>query len=191
MRPARFGLLACLTLLLALWGSARILAPAEETWLELTQADTGRRILGRVLGDGEEVTLTWRNSLFGVMVTEVFVARGGILRLTQITFADPAGNPPPRVSPSDVDDLYHTGGSFRAEGLSRPVSRVVFRVGEIGDPRIRVGGDVVRLAEQVGFGGAVLLVARRPGLPEGPAARSRHRRDRSAVFPVDARRGCA
>jgi hypothetical protein len=191
MRPARLALLACLALLLALWGSARSSAPTEQTWIELTQADTGRRILGRVLGDGEEVTLTWRNSLFGLMVTEVFVARGGILRLTQIAFADPAGNPPPRVSPSDVDDLYHTGGPFKAEGLSRPVSRVVFRVGEIGDPRIRVGDEVVQLAAQVGFGGAVLLVARRPGLQERLAAWFLRRFARSAREVVEARPGSA
>jgi hypothetical protein len=134
--------------------------------LELTDAETGRSIASRTLRDGEEVILTWKNSLFSVTVTEVFVASSGVLELTQITFADPTGGEPPRVSPSDVDDLYHTGGPFRAEGLSKPVSRVVFRVGEIGDPRIRIGNDVMHLRREVGFGGAVLLVARRASLYE-------------------------
>jgi len=90
-----------------------------------------------------------------------------------------------------VDDLYHTGGPFKAEGLSRAVSRVVFRVGEIGDPRIRVGDEVVQLAEQVGFGGAVLLVARRPSLHERLAAWFLRRFARSAREVVEARPGSA
>jgi hypothetical protein len=191
MRAARITGLACLVLVLALWGAARLLATASHTWLELTNAESGARLLARLLGDGDEVTLTWKNSLFGLPVTEVFLAGDGILHLTRITFADPSGSPPPRVGPSDVDDLYHTGGPFRAEGLSRPVSRVVFRVGEIGDPRIRIGSDVVRLAEQVGFGGAVLLVARRPSLQERLAAWSRGWLELSMLRAADARRGCA
>jgi hypothetical protein len=82
------------------------------------------------------------------------------LTLVEITFADPAGREPPRVKPEDVDDLYHTGGPFKAERLSRPIRRVVFRVGEIGHPAISVGNRVVEFAQEVGFGGAVLLTAR-------------------------------
>jgi hypothetical protein len=126
----------------------------------LTDAGTGRRIVSRLLPDGEKVVLTWTNSLFRLPVTEVFVAGGGVLTLNAITFGDPTGREPPRVQPADVDDLYHTGGPFKAEGLSRPVSRVVFRVGEIGRPALRVGKRVVQFAEEVGFGGAVRLVAR-------------------------------
>jgi len=166
MRPGRFALVAWLALPLAVWASTRIPAPAGTTRLELTDAETGRRILARVLRDGDEVVLTWKNSLFGLMVTEVFVARAGILELTRISFADPAGGEPPRVRPSDVADLYQTGGAFQAEGLSRPVRRVVFRVGEIGGPRIRVGSEVVAFEREVGFGGAVVLVARPPSLRE-------------------------
>jgi hypothetical protein len=143
-----------------------MVAPAGHTWLELTDAGTGRRILSELLPDGQRVVLTWKNSLFGLLVTEVFVANSGSLTLTEITFADPTGREPPRVRPADVDDLYHTGGPFKAEGLSRPVSRVVFRVGEIGSPEIRVGNRAVHLAREVGIGGAVLLVARGPSLQE-------------------------
>ena len=166
MRLRRRALAACLVLLPVLWLSALILAPAGHTWLELTDAGTGRRIASQLLPDGERVVLTWKNSLFSLLVTEVFIAKGGILTLTEITFADPTGREPPRVTPADVDDLYHTGGPFKAEGLSRPVRSVVFRVGEIGSPTIRVGNDLVHFAREVGFGGAVLLVARRPSLYE-------------------------
>lgn len=154
-------------LLAALWLAAWVGAPQGHTWLELTDAGTGRTIVSQDLREGEEVVLTWMNSLFGLMVTEVFVARSGILELARITFADPAAvGEPPLVRPRDVDDLYHTGGPFRAGGLSKPVSRVAFRVGEIGNPTIRIGNELVHLARQVGFGGAVLLVARKPSIYE-------------------------
>ncbi|MFB3817408.1 MAG: hypothetical protein ACE147_07080 [Candidatus Methylomirabilales bacterium] len=150
------------------------------TRVTLTEGGTERRIAAAALSEGEEMVLTWTNSLFGLRVTEVFTARAGRLVLTEVSFADPAGGEPPRVRPEDVDDLYHTGGPFRAEGLSRPVSRVVFRVGQIGDPVIRLGGTRVRLLDAVGFGGAVRLEAGPvPGEteeggvgPEAPAAPS-------------------
>jgi hypothetical protein len=169
-RPRRV-LAACLILLPVLAVAAWTLAPAGATWLELTDAETGRRILSRLLPESERVVLTWTNSLFGLPVTEVFTAGHGILTLTEITFSDPTGREPPRVGPAEVDDLYHTGGPFRAEGLSRPVSRVVFRVGELGNPAIRIDSRVVQFAREVGFGGAVLLVARRASLRERIAAR--------------------
>lgn len=162
MRSRRRALAACVILVPVLCLSAWFLAPTRHTWFELTDTGTGRRITSQLLSDGDTVVLTWKNSLFGVLVTEVFVARGGILTLTEITFADPTGGIPPRVKPEDVDDLYQTGGPFKAEGLSRQVSRVVFRVGEIGKPVIRIGNQRVELAREVGFGGGVLLVAREP-----------------------------
>jgi len=166
MRSRRRALAACLIFLPVLALTAWMLAPAGSTWIELTDAETGRRIVSQLLPDGEKAVLTWKNSLFGLPVTEVFVAGSGILTLTEVTFADPTGREPPRVRPADVDDLYHTGGPFKAEGLSRPVRSVVFRVGEIGNPAIRVGNHLVHLAREVGFGGRVLLVARRPSLYE-------------------------
>jgi hypothetical protein len=166
MRPRRRALAACVVLLLVLWLSVWIPVPAGHTWFELTDAGTGRRIASQLLPDGERIVLTWKNSLFGLLVTEVFVANSGILTLTAITFADPTGGEPPHVTPADVDDLYQTGGAFKAEGLSRPFSRVLFRVGEIGNPTIRAGKQFVHFAREVGFGGAVLLVARRPSLYE-------------------------
>ena len=135
----------------------------------MTDAGTGRRIASQLLPDGERVVLTWKNSLFGLLVTEVFVANSGILTLTAITFADPTGREPPRVTPADVDDLYQTGGPFKAKGLSRPFSRVVFRVGEIGNPAIRIGSRS-SLRGEVGFGGAVLLTTRKASLYERIAA---------------------
>jgi hypothetical protein len=146
--------------------SAWLIALPRQTRIELTDGETGRRIASSLLADGEHVALTWTNSLFHLPVTEVFVAGDGILTLTEITFADPSGREPPRVRPEDVDDLYHTGGPFRAVGLSRPVRRVVFRVGEVGKPTIKVGGHTLRLDREVGVGGAVLLMASRSSLRE-------------------------
>ncbi len=160
MWSRRRVLAACLVFFPVLCLSAWLLLSPGHTWLELTDERTGRKILSRLLPDGEKVVLTWTNSLFRLPVTEVFVAGSGVLTITEITFADPTGREPPRVTPEDVDDLYHTGGPFTAEGLSRPVSRAVFRVGEIGRPAMKVGNRVVRFAEEVGFGGAVRLTAR-------------------------------
>jgi hypothetical protein len=155
-------LAAILVTLLVLWLPSRVNVLGKHTWIELTDAETGRKIAAQAVRDGEEVILTWRNSLFDLMVREVFVAREGRLDLTQVTFEDPRGEAPPAVTPEDLDDLYHTGGPFRVTGLSRPFTRIVFRVGEIGDPKLKVEKQTIRLIEQVGFGGAVLLVARRP-----------------------------
>jgi hypothetical protein len=166
MRGRRHVLTACSIVLPVLCLSAWLVAPPGRTWIELTDAGTGRKIVSRLLPDGEKIVLTWTNSLFRLPVTEVLVAGSGVLTLTEITFADPTGREPPRVGPADVDDLYHTGGPFKAEGLSRPISRVVFRVGEIGHPAITVSNRVVQFAEEVGFGGAALLVARPASLRE-------------------------
>ncbi len=173
MRLRTRVLAACLILLPVLALSGRLPAPAGYTWFEMSDAGTGRRIAAQLLSDGERVVLNWTNSLFRLPVTEEFVARDGILTLTGVTFADPTGREPPHVKPEDVDDLYHTGGPFRAEGLSRPFSHIVFRVGEIGRPTLKVGTRLIRLAEEVGFGGAVLLVVRRPRLYEYALGRLR------------------
>jgi len=128
--------------------------------------DQGREIFSAVVPDGERVTLTWRNSQFGLRVTEGFFARSGVLVQDQVTFSARDGSPPPRVSPRDVDDLYHTGGAFDARGLSRPFRRIVYRVGEIGDPKMQVQDKTVSFKEAAGFGGRLVLTATRPALHE-------------------------
>lgn len=163
MRSGVFVLAAVLVLFLVLWLPSRVNVLGNYTRLELTDAATGRKISAQSVRDGEEVVLTWRNSLFDLTVTEVFVAREGRLDLTQVTFEDPLGRTPPTVSQEDLDDLYHTGGPFKATGLSKPFTRIVFRVGEIGDPILRIKEQQIRFIDQVGFGGAVLLVVRKPG----------------------------
>jgi hypothetical protein len=162
MRRTLQILAAILVILLVLWLSSRVNVLGRYTWLELTDAETGRKIAAQAVKDGEEVVLTWRNSIFDLGVREVFVAREGRLDLTQVTFEDPRGEKPPAATPEDLDDLYHTGGPFRVTGISKPFTRIIFRVGEIGDPRLRVEKESIRLVDQVGFGGAVLLVTRRP-----------------------------
>ena len=162
MRLTLLILAAILVILLVLWLPSRVNVLGRYTWLDLTDAETGRKITAQAVKDGEEIVLTWRNSIFDLKVTEVFVAREGRLDLTEVTFEDPRGETPPAVKPEELDDLYQTGGPFRATGLSRPFTRIIFRVGEIGDPRLKVENQSIRLFDQVGFGGAVLLVARRP-----------------------------
>ena len=141
-------------------------APSGYTRIDLTEDGKGRGIFSAVVPDGERVTLTWRNSQFGLRVTEGFFARGGVLVQDQVTFSAPDGPPPPRVSPRDVDDLYHTGGGFDARGLSRPYQRIVYRIGEIGDPKLQVRNRTVSFKQAAGFGGRVVLTATRPALYE-------------------------
>ena len=130
------------------------------TRVELTGGVPVRTIVSCVLVEGEQAVLTWHNSLFHLAVTETFVARAGGLELSSVSFANPRGGEAPLVRAQDVDDLYHTGGAFRAEGLSRPLRHVVFRVGAIGDPTFDLCGERVRFLEEVGFGGAVTLDVR-------------------------------
>jgi hypothetical protein len=165
MRRLAIGVSAAVLLLAILLGPS-LRAPGLRglTWLELTDAENGRRIFAGALGYDEEIVLTWKNSLFGLMVTEVFVARAGHLELTRITFADPRGLPPPVSAPEDLDNLYHTGGPFHIEGLARPFTRVVFRIGEIGDPQLTIGNLTMALKQEVGFGGAVHMQTRSPRL---------------------------
>ena len=141
--------------------------PSGYTLIELTVDSRGEKILSVVARDGEPMTLTWRNSQFGLLVTELFYAQGGLIIQDRVTFSDPRGGaPPPRVSAADVADLYHTGGTFDARGLSRPFSRIVYRIGEIGDPKIRVKNKTAALKKAAGFGGRVILTTTRPKLYE-------------------------
>lgn len=151
--------------LLALWLLFRF-TPAGYTRIDLAEGAGGRVLLSAIVPDGERVTLKWRNSQFGLLVTETFHGRSGVLVQDRVTFAQPDGTPPPRVSPRDVDDLFHTGGAFDAEGLDRPLRRIVYRIGEIGDPKLTVGGRTVALKNEAGFGGRVVLTASRPTVGE-------------------------
>jgi hypothetical protein len=142
------------------------IAPSGYTRIDLTEDGKGRNIFSAVVPDGERVTLTWRNSQFGLRVTEGFFSRSGVLVQDQVTFSATDGSPPPRVSPRDVDDLYHTGGAFDARGLSRPFRRIVYRIGEIGDPKMQVRNKTVSFRRAAGFGGRLILTATRPALHE-------------------------
>jgi hypothetical protein len=164
-RRTVLGLSAAVLLLFsALWLCSRASGLQGLTWLDLTDAGSGRLIFAGPLEHDRKIVLTWKNSLFGLMVTEVFAARQGRLELTEVTFADPHGPPPPDVRAEDLDDLYHTGGPFHVNGLARPLTHAVFRIGEIGDPRLTISGHLVHLKQEVGFGGAVVLDVRRPRL---------------------------
>lgn len=153
---------------LTLWGLGLLTraAPGGYTAVAVTAGEGGRELLHAILADGERVTLLWRNSQFGLDVTEGFFAAAGRLVQDRVTFALPGGPPPPLVSPADVADLFHTGGPFDARGLARPFSRIVYRISEIGDPRLQVKGRTLFLKREVGFGGRVILTASRPALHE-------------------------
>ena len=143
------------------WLGPKIFIP-QHTQLLLTDGETGRILLFALLRDGEKATLMWHNSLFDLDVTEDFVAEAGAIVQTAVTFADPRGLPPMRIKPEEVDDFYHTGGPFTATGLKRRFSRIVYRVGEIGNPRFMVGERVIDFKHEVGFGGQVILSAAQP-----------------------------
>jgi hypothetical protein len=159
-------IIALISLLLLGLGLLSQVTPSGYTRIELTEEGRGEKILSIVAPDGEPVTLTWHNSQFGLMVTEVFYARGGLIIQDQVTFSAPGGPPPPRVSTRDVADLYHTGGAFDARGLSRPFSRIVYRIGEIGDPKIRIKNRTAALKKAAGFGGRVIVTTAKPKLYE-------------------------
>ncbi len=161
----RIIIVVIFTLLIVLAFLSQV-TPSGYTRIDLKEDSGNRQLLCAVLTDGERVTLTWRNSQFGLEVTEVFFARSGVLVQDQVTFALPDGPPPPTVSPGDVADLYHTGGVFDARGLARPFSRIVYRIGEIGDPKLHVQNRTVALKGAAGFGGRVILTTTRPALLE-------------------------
>lgn len=164
MRSTLIGLVLWVAFLGLLLASQII--PSGYTRIDLTAEEKGKTILSDVVPDGEPVILTWRNSQFGLHVTEIFFARSGLLIQDQVTFSAPDGSPPPRVLARDIDDLYHTGGAFDARGLARPFSRIVYRIGEIGDPKMRVKKKTAAFKKEAGFGGRVILAASRPALHE-------------------------
>jgi len=134
--------------------------------VELTNAEDGKRILSLTMKEGEGAVLRWRNSLFGLDVTERFVAEGGKLVLTEVIFSRPGDSLPEPVRPQDLEDLYQTGGPFRVKGVHKEFSEIVFRIGEVGHPKLQVGDRTVDLKTEVGFGGKVLLRVRKADLFE-------------------------
>ena len=151
--------------IISLWFLLRVTPPGY-TRIELTTEGKEPVLLSAVLSEGERITLTWRNSQFGLDVTEAFFTRSGVLIQERVTFAAPDGSTPPRVSAEDVDDLFHTGGAFDARGLSRPFTRIVYRIGEIGNPKLHVQNRTIDFKREAGFGGRVVLTASRPSVYE-------------------------
>jgi hypothetical protein len=141
-----------------------LLAPAPYTGLTLTDMDSGRVLLSAILGNHEPVTLRWHNSIYDLPVVEEFYAEDGRLVLDRVTFEDPRGVEHAPVTAGAVTELYHTGGPFSASGMDRPYQDIVFRIGEIGDPKLTAQGRTVALKAEVGFGGRVRLRTNRPRL---------------------------
>lgn len=148
--------LTYLTLLIFLLSPIGLMEPACYI-LTLQDEENGRLIYSSCLDEGESVFYEWRNSLFGLNVTEIFFVENGSLVLREIIYHDPYGNPEPLVDPADVEHLCHEGGPFHAVNLSRAYGEVSFMVGEAGKPRIVVRDAIVDLEEEVGFGGRVMM----------------------------------
>jgi hypothetical protein len=167
--PRGWGLLRPFVILFALAlvaGGVLCLAAPGFTRIELTDGETARVIWTAMVRDGAPITLRWHNSLFDLDVIEEFVTENGVLIQTAVTFADPRGIPPPLVAPEQVDDLYHTGGAFSARGLRRPFTRIAYRVGEIGNPKMTIGARVIEFKREVGFGGGIVLTTRAVSIGE-------------------------
>lgn len=160
---AKFALSALIVILLLVGAGMWLLSPARGyTRIDLENGTTGKAIAAAVLRDGSKIVLTWRNSLFDLDVTECFHSENGKLIQDEVTFADPRGLPPPEATAREVEDLYHTGGPFTAKGLNRPFSRIVYRVSEVGTPKMELGSRIVDFKQVVGFGGAVVLTTSHP-----------------------------
>lgn len=151
----RKSILASLTLLLFL-PSFHSFGPSCYP-LTLSDASSGRLIYSTCLYDGESLTYEWKNSLFGLNVTEVFLAWNGSLVLMEIVYRDPYGNPEPLTDPRDLEYLCHQGGPFRVTNVSKAYAEITFMVGRVGKPRISVRDETLNLEEEVGFGGRVIL----------------------------------
>lgn len=128
--------------------------------MELRDPDTGREIVSIVLDEGEQVVLTWLNSLFGLFVTERFEARGGALLLTEVTYDSPGCQALPVVPPEDAEGLYQTGGPFHARGIAKPFREIVYRISEIGEPKMKIRDRLVDFKKEVGFGGRIVLTVK-------------------------------
>ena len=142
------------------------IAPPGYTRIDLTGDGKGREIFSAVVPDGERVTLTWRNSQFGLRVTEGFFARSGVLVQDQVTFsASGRSAPSARLPPGRRRPLPH-GRGVRRPGAFPAVPRIVYRIGEIGDPKMQVQNKTVSFKQAAGFGGRLVLTTTRPALYE-------------------------
>jgi hypothetical protein len=150
----RFSILFKLSIFLFLISAGVCFASSR---LELRDPDAGREIFAIVLTEGEPVVLTWLNSLFGLFVTERFEVRGGALFLTEVTYDSPGCQALPVVPPEDAEVLYQTGGPFHAPGLAKPFREIVFRISEIGEPKMKIRDRMVDFKKEVGFGGRIIL----------------------------------
>ncbi len=144
-------------IILILMSTGLSLASPKGVVVDLRDYTTGRKIVSRSSMPGDIITFTWNNSLFRLKVTEVYIVKEGFIEQTSVTFHDPNGKKPPVIRPEEVDDFYHTGGPFIAEGIARPFKKIIFLIGDYGNPVLKIGDSSIRFKEEVGFGGAVIL----------------------------------
>ncbi len=123
----------------------------------LLDAESGRLIYASCLNEGEVIIYKWKNSLFGLNVTETFLVKGGSFELFELVYEDPNGGEEPQVDPEELGYLCHEGGPFRASNISKSYSELDFMVGRVGKPRIIINDRLIDLEEEVGFGGRVRM----------------------------------
>lgn len=147
-----WGLVAALLL-----GGTLLFLPADRyARLTLSDPKNGRVILSTIIGEDQKVVYTWTNSIFRIPVREVYVWQNGSFVQREVA----SGNVQAvaeSVASDDVADLYHTGDEFYTNEMNRPFERIVFRVGEFGNPHLDVGSHRIGFKDEVGFGGQVVL----------------------------------
>jgi hypothetical protein len=150
---ARWGILF---ILLFLFFSQNCLIP-KCYLVTLLDRESGRLIYSACLSDGEAIVYKWKNSLFGLNVTEIFLVRRGSFELFELVYEDPNGNREPQADIRDLDYLCHEGGPFRAVNISKFYQELEFMVGKVGKPKIIINDHLIDLEKEVGFGGRVVM----------------------------------
>jgi hypothetical protein len=129
----------------------------ESYLVELLDVERGKLIYSSFLDEGEVIIYKWKNSLFGLNVTETFLVSDGSFKLFELVYEDPNGEKEPQVDPEELDYLCHEGGPFRASNISKRYAELEFMVGKVGKPRIIINDRLIDLEREVGFGGRVRM----------------------------------
>lgn len=132
-------------------------AGAENLTFTITNRETGEIVYTQSLKPGDVITLTWKNSLYNLDVTETYVVRSYFFEQVSIEFNDPNRMDVPEVKPAEVEDYYHTGDPFKVNNISRPFEKIVFLIGDIGNPKIKIKENIIDLKKKAGFGSSIVM----------------------------------
>lgn len=67
----------------------------------------------------------------------------------------------PEIDVGYLSDVYQSGDVFVVRNIEKTFSEIIFRIGEIGEPTLIIGENVIDLKRNVGFGGEVILKVER------------------------------